>query len=86
MNQDQSLIRLEHRFAILHEVIADYRSRLQRMEAEVVELFASNQISAISERIQEKQRIVRLVQKLEQFVACWESVEHTAIDHDTKRT
>lgn len=85
MNHTESSIRLEQRFAILHEIIGDYRSQLARMEAEVVELFAGNHLSAISERIQEKQRIITLVQKLEQFVAHWESVEHTGIDHDMKR-
>jgi hypothetical protein len=86
MNRDQDLIRLEQRFAILHEIIEAYRLRLQVMEAEVVELFAANHLAAISERIQEKQRIVRLIQKLEQFVARWETMERSGIDHDTKRT
>lgn len=85
MSQVESSIRLEQRFAILHEIIRDYRSQLVKMEAEVVELFAGNQLSAISERIQEKQRITNLVQKLEQFVAHWESVEQTGIDHEQKR-
>ncbi|NGQ95370.1 hypothetical protein G3578_09400 [Brevibacillus sp. SYP-B805] len=86
MNRDQNLIRLEQRFAILHEIIEAYRLRLQTMEAEVVELFAANHLAAISERIQEKQRIVRLIHKLEQFVARWETMEHSGIDHETKRT
>ena len=85
MNETVSSIRLEDRFDILHEIIRDYRLQLARMEAEVVELFAGNHLSAISERIQEKQRITDLVGKLEKFVAYWESVELTGIDHENKR-
>lgn len=80
MSQEEFSIRIDQRFDILREVIADYRLQVQKMESEVVELFASDQLSAISERIREKQRIVRLIQHLEQFVDYWEAASDSSID------
>jgi hypothetical protein len=85
MSDHEAMIRFEHRFALLREVIAGYRIRLQSMEQEVVELFAANQLSAISTCMSEKQRIVRLIQRLEQFVEHWEASQESGIAHEHKR-
>lgn len=79
------MIRFEQRFALLREVIAGYRIQLQKMEQEVVELFATNQLSAISACMSERQRIVSLMNRLEQFVRKWESGADTGITHEPKR-
>jgi hypothetical protein len=81
MSTVETSIRLEQRFNLLREIIANYRIRLKIMEEQVVQLFASNQLSAISESIREKQRIERRLQKLEQFVAHWEPLADMSIDH-----
>jgi len=85
MSKLGATIRLEQRFALLREVIAGYRIRLQEMEQEVVELFTANQLSAISACMGEKQRIVRLMNRLEQFIGHWESNGDVGIAHDPKR-
>jgi len=85
MSQQKAMIRLEHRFDLLREIIAGYRMRLQEMEQEVVELFAANQLSAISSCMSEKQQIVRLIQRLEQFVEHWEAAQESGIAHEHKR-
>lgn len=86
MSKLEATIRLEQRFAILREVIAGYRIRLQEMEQEVVELFTANQLSAISACMGEKQRIVRLMNRLEQFIVQWESNNtDVGIAHEPKR-
>jgi hypothetical protein len=85
MSDHEAMIRFEHRFGLLREVIAGYRIRLQSMEQEVVELFAANQLSAISTCMSEKQRIVRLIQRLEQFVEHWEASQESGIAHESKR-
>jgi|GEM_PF-660254 len=82
MSNGERVIRLEERFVLLHEIITLYRSRLNAMEQEVIQLFASDQLSEISARMAEKQRITRLVRQLEQFVNRWEDVESTSIDHE----
>ncbi|WNC13185.1 hypothetical protein [Brevibacillus brevis] len=85
MSKAEATIRLEDRFALLRGVIAGYRIRLQEMEREVVQLFTTNQLSAISACMGEKQRIVRLMNRLEQFVAQWENNGDVGIVHETKR-
>jgi hypothetical protein len=85
MSKLEATIRLEQRFALLREVIAGYRIRLQEMEQEVVQLFTSNQLSAISACMSEKQRIVRLMNRLEQFIVHWESNSDVGIAHEPKR-
>ncbi|QQE75639.1 hypothetical protein KDJ56_06755 [Brevibacillus composti] len=85
MSNLEAKIRLEVRFDLLREVITSYRMRLQEMEVEVVELFAANQLSAISECMREQERISRLIRKLERFILEWETAETTGISHDTKR-
>jgi hypothetical protein len=85
MSEFAAMIRFEHRFALLREIIAGYRIRLQDMEREVVELFESNQLSAISECMSEKQRIVSLIQRLEQFVNKWEAAQEMGIAHEPRR-
>jgi hypothetical protein len=82
MSGTQARIRLEQRFALLREIVAGYRIRLQEMEAEVVQLFAGNQLAAISERMEEKQRISILIQRLEQFINRWEAYADFTIDHE----
>lgn len=81
MSEIQAIIRLESRFTLLREIVAGYRIRLQEMEAEVVQLFASNQLDAISERMEEKQQISMLIQKLEHFINRWEALADFTIDH-----
>ena len=76
---------MEQRFVLLREIIACYRIRLQKMEQEVVKLFAENQLSAISACMREKQRLVRRIARLEQFVQKYEAVNDTGITHDAKR-
>ncbi|GED33288.1 hypothetical protein [Brevibacillus centrosporus] len=85
MSKLEATIRLEQRFALLREVIASYRIRLQEMEQEVVQLFSTNQLSAISACMGEKQRIVRLMNRLEQFIHQWENNGDVGIVHETKR-
>ncbi|MED1792964.1 hypothetical protein [Brevibacillus nitrificans] len=85
MSKLEATIRLEQRFALLREVIASYRIRLQEMEQEVVQLFSTNQLSAISACMGEKQRIVRLMNRLEQFIQEWENNSDVGIVHETKR-
>ncbi|MDR7316543.1 MULTISPECIES: hypothetical protein [Brevibacillus] len=85
MSKLEATIRLEQRFALLREVIASYRIRLQEMEQEVVQLFSTNQLSAISACMGEKQRIVRLMNRLEQFIHQWENNSDVGIVHETKR-
>ncbi|MED1855027.1 hypothetical protein P4V33_25905 [Brevibacillus borstelensis] len=85
MSDLEAKIRLEVRFALLRDIIASYRIRLQEMERKVVELFAANQLAAISECMEEQQRIVRLIRKLEQFIKEWESVQDVGISHEPKR-
>ncbi|KNB72205.1 hypothetical protein [Brevibacillus reuszeri] len=85
MSKLEATIRLEQRFVFLREVIAGYRIRLQEMEREVVELFTANQLSAISACMGEKQRIVRLMNRLEQFIVQWEDKGDVGIAHDPKR-
>ncbi len=80
MTQIEPSIRIDDRFVLLREIIARYRDRLQQMEREVVRLFADNQLSAISTCIREKQQIERRVQRLEAFVARWESLAEMSID------
>lgn len=82
MNNGERVIRLEERFVLLHEIITLYRSRLHAMEQEVIQLFTSDQLSEISARMAEKQRITRLVRQLEQFVKRWEDVESTGIEDE----
>lgn len=85
MSKQEATIRLEQRFALLREVIASYRIRLHKMEQEVVELFAANQLSAISACMSEKQRIVSRITRLEQFVRQWEAENDAGITHEPKR-
>lgn len=85
MSKLGATIRLEQRFALLREIIAGYRIRLQEMEQEVVELFTKNQLSAISACMSEKQRIVTLMNRLEQFIIYWESNGDVGIAHESKR-
>ncbi|MFD2369286.1 hypothetical protein ACFSO0_04735 [Brevibacillus sp. GCM10020057] len=85
MSTDEATIRLEQRFALLREVIASYRIRLQEMEQEVVQLFATNQLPAISACMDEKQRIVRLMNRLEKFIIQWEHNGEVGIVHESKR-
>jgi hypothetical protein len=85
MSEFEAMTRFEHRFGLLREIIAGYRIRLQEMEREVVELFESNQLSAISECMNEKQRIVSLIQRLEQFVNKWEAAQELGIAHEANR-
>lgn len=85
MSTIEPTIRLEQRFALLREVIARYRIRLQEMEQEVVQLFATNQLSAISACMGEKQRIVRLMNRLEQFIIQWENSGDVGIVHESRR-
>ncbi|MFY0545739.1 hypothetical protein [Brevibacillus sp. H7] len=85
MSNLEAMIRFEHRFGLLRDIIAGYRIRLRDMEQEVVELFAANQLSAISTCMSEKQRIVRLIQRLEQFVETWEASQDGGISHESKR-
>lgn len=85
MSELEAVFRLERRFSVLRDVVASYRIRLQVMQQEVVELFAGNHIEAISECMNEKQRIVLLIQKLEQFIAQWESAQGVSIIHEPKR-
>lgn len=85
MSKLEATIRLEQRFALLREVIASYRIRLQEMEQEVVQLFTTNQLSAISACMGEKQRIVRLMNRLEQFINQWEHSGEVGIVHESKR-
>ena len=81
----EATIRLEQRFVLLREIIACYRIRLQRMEQEVVELFAENQLSAISACMREKQRIVWRIARLEQFVQQYETTNEAGITHEPRR-
>ncbi|MGN7471593.1 hypothetical protein [Brevibacillus sp. SAFN-007a] len=85
MSKLEATIRLEQRFDLLRDVIASYRIRLQDMEQEVVELFAANQLSAISACMSEKQRIVRLMNRLELFISQWEGNSDVGIAHEPKR-
>ncbi|EJL41921.1 hypothetical protein BAG01nite_13590 [Brevibacillus agri] len=85
MSKLEATIRLEQRFDLLRDVIASYRIRLQDMEQEVVELFAANQLSAISACMSEKQRIVRLMNRLELFISQWEGKSDVGIAHEPKR-
>jgi hypothetical protein len=85
MSTDGAMIRFEQRFALLREIIASYRIQLQVMEQEVVELFAANQLTAISACMSEKQRIVTLMNRLEQFIDQWERSHDVGISHDLKR-
>jgi hypothetical protein len=85
MSKHEGTIRLEQRFALLRDIIASYRIRLQEMEREVVELFTSNQLSAISACMGEKQRIVSLMNRLEQFIVQWERNGDAGIAHEPKR-
>ncbi|MGD8189762.1 hypothetical protein ACQCN2_07250 [Brevibacillus ginsengisoli] len=64
----------------MREVVQMYRLRLVQMEQEVVELFATNQLQAISTCIMEKQRIEQRVQKLEVFIEHWEPLADMKID------
>lgn len=81
MTQIKAPIRLEYRFALMREIVANYRIRLKEMEDEVVQLFDSNQLAAISECVEEKQRISTLIQRLEQFIHRWEALADMSIDH-----
>lgn len=85
MSTNGAMIRFEQRFALLREIIASYRIRLQEMEQEVVELFATNQLTAISACMSEKQRIVLLMNRLEQFIDQWERSSDVGISHESKR-
>ena len=85
MSKLEAMIRLEQRFDLLRDIIASYRIRLQDMEREVVELFAANQLSAISTCMSEKQRIVRLMNRLELFISQWEGNGDVGIAHEPKR-
>lgn len=85
MSTNGAMIRFEQRFTLLREIIASYRIRLQEMEKEVVELFATNQLTAISACMSEKQRIVLLMNRLEQFIDQWERSSDVGISHDSKR-
>ncbi|WP_139491270.1 hypothetical protein [Brevibacillus dissolubilis] len=71
---------IEKRFDTLRGIISQYHERLTQMEATVVELFATNQLAAISKSIEEKHRIERLVKKLEHFVEHWEEAAEIGID------
>ncbi|CAM3528739.1 MULTISPECIES: hypothetical protein [Brevibacillus] len=85
MSTNGAMIRFEQRFVLLREIIASYRIRLQEMEQEVVELFATNQLTAISACMSEKQRIVLLMNRLEQFIDQWERSRDVGISHESKR-
>lgn len=80
MTTEQISIQLEQRFNLLREVIQMYQLRLSQMEKEVVNLFATNQLDAISACILEKQRIEQRVQKLTGFVEHWEPLADMKID------
>lgn len=81
MSQTKAPIRLEYRFALLREIVANYRIRLKEMEEEVVQLFDSNQLTAISECMDEKERISVLIGRLEHFINKWEALAEMSIDH-----
>ncbi|GAA4703273.1 hypothetical protein [Brevibacillus fulvus] len=81
MNETEAIIKLEHRFDLLREVVASYRIRLEHMEAEVVQWFAANQLSEISRCIQEKQKIMLRIEKLEKFIKKWEANAELTIEH-----
>lgn len=80
MTTQEISIQLEQRFNLLREVIRMYRYRLVQMEQEVVDLFATNQLTAISTCIMEKQQIEQRVQKLESFIQHWEPLADMKID------
>ncbi len=80
MTTQEISIPLEQRFNLLREVIDLYRMQLAQMEQQVVDLFATNQLAAISACILEKQRIEQRVQKLEGFLAHWEPLADMKID------
>ncbi len=80
MMSAEATIRLEHRFDLLRQIISDYRVRLQAMEEEVIHLFSSNQLSAISQKMYEKQQIETFIDQLEEFVEVWEAVADMGID------
>ncbi len=77
----ETSIYIEKRFEVLRNIIAMYQARITYMEKEVVQLFAANQLDAILECMQEKQRIELLVKKLDQFVTHWEAIADMSIDH-----
>lgn len=85
MSQLEATILLEERFVLLRQIIQDYRGRLGFMDEEVIRLFATNQLSAISLQIAEKQRIERMIQQLEAFVSYWEPLADAGINHDSQR-
>lgn len=85
MSQPEAMIRLEKRFVLLRQIIQDYRGRLAFMDEEVIRLFSTNQLSAISHQIAEKQRIERMIQHLEGFVSHWEPLADVGIIHDSQR-
>ncbi|MET3287972.1 hypothetical protein EDM56_13370 [Brevibacillus fluminis] len=85
MSQLEAMIRLEERFVLLRQIIQDYRGRLAFMDEEVIRLFSTNQLSAISSQIAEKQRIERMIQQLEAFVSHYEPLADAGITHDSQR-
>ncbi|RNB77725.1 hypothetical protein [Brevibacillus panacihumi] len=85
MSNQGATIRLEQRFALLREIVACYRIRLEVMEQEVVELFTANQLTAISACMSEKQRIQTRINRLETFIEQWEQRGDVGITHENKR-
>lgn len=85
MSQLEAMIRVEERFVLLRQIIQDYQGRLAFMDEEVIRLFSTNQLSAISHQIAEKQRIERMIQQLESFVSYYEPLADAGIKHDTQR-
>ncbi|MBG9786340.1 MULTISPECIES: hypothetical protein [Brevibacillus] len=72
---------MEKRFYVIREIILQYEARLKRMEMMVVQFFTTNQLEAISECVDERERIEKLIKKLQQFVEKWEAYTDMSIDY-----
>lgn len=80
MKAEESIC-MEKRFYVIREIILQYEARLKRMEMMVVQFFSTNQLEAISECVDERERIEKLIKKLQQFVEKWEAYTDMSIDY-----
>ncbi|MBM7110670.1 hypothetical protein SAM19_04079 [Brevibacillus laterosporus] len=80
MKAEESIC-MEKRFYVIREIILQYEARLKHMEMMVVQFFSTNQLEAISECVAERERIEKLIKKLQQFVEKWEAYTDMSIDY-----
>ncbi|WP_232698202.1 hypothetical protein [Brevibacillus daliensis] len=80
MNREEPIC-IEMRFDLIRKIISDYQALLKHMETEVVELFATNQLEAISICLEEKKRVEVVIIKLQHFVDKWEARSEMGIDY-----